>query len=124
MIIKGLLTPAETRPGPRRLAPDLRSGAWDARQGQLRQLAELDCGHRLVIARMRRSFYRDVAFRYPSGAPLALSFRACSPTASRSCSAVPRRRACHIPNFASSPFDTSSSFLRGGAVKPFDVCGA
>ena len=45
-----LLTPPETEPGLRRLAADLRSGAWDARHGHLRQLAELDCGHRLIVA--------------------------------------------------------------------------
>ncbi len=45
-----LLTLAETEPGLRRLAADLRSGAWDARHGHLRTLAQLDCGHRLIIA--------------------------------------------------------------------------
>ena len=56
-----LLTPAETAPGLRRLAADLRSGAWDARHGQLRQLARLDCGHRLVIARSSGSSPRTGA---------------------------------------------------------------
>lgn len=46
-----LLTPAETEPGLHRLAADLRSGAWDARHSHLRELTELDCGHRLIIAR-------------------------------------------------------------------------
>jgi hypothetical protein len=46
-----LLTPTETEPGLHRLAADLRSGAWDARHGHLRELTELDCGHRLIIAR-------------------------------------------------------------------------
>jgi len=45
-----LLTRAETEPGLRRLAADLRSGAWDAKHGHLRDLAELDCGHRMIIA--------------------------------------------------------------------------
>ncbi len=45
-----LLTPAEIEPGLRRLAADLRSGAWDARHGHLRTQAQLDCGHRLIIA--------------------------------------------------------------------------
>lgn len=45
-----LLSAAETEPGLRRLAADLASGAWDARHGRLRELDELDCGHRLIIA--------------------------------------------------------------------------
>ena len=45
-----LLTADETEPGLRRLAADIESGAWDARHGHLRDLAELDCGHRLIVA--------------------------------------------------------------------------
>jgi SAM-dependent methyltransferase len=45
-----LLDPAELEEGLRRLATDLTSGAWDARHGDLRQLAQYDCGQRLVIA--------------------------------------------------------------------------
>jgi SAM-dependent methyltransferase len=45
-----LLSAAETEPGLRRLAADLESGAWDASHGHLRRRAELDCGHRLIIA--------------------------------------------------------------------------
>jgi hypothetical protein len=32
------------------LAADLASGAWDARQGHLRALAEYDAGYRLAVA--------------------------------------------------------------------------
>lgn len=46
----GLLDEAEIRPGSRRLHADLRSGTWDARYGNLRQLGELDCGLRLIVA--------------------------------------------------------------------------
>ena len=46
----GLLDEAELRPGLTQLQADLRSGAWDARQGNLRQLGEYDCGLRLIIA--------------------------------------------------------------------------
>ena len=46
----GLLDEAELRPGLAQLQADLRSGAWDARQGNLRQLGEYDCGLRLIIA--------------------------------------------------------------------------
>lgn len=35
-----------------RLAQDLRSGAWDARYGHLRQLSELDVGLRLITAEL------------------------------------------------------------------------
>jgi hypothetical protein len=45
-----LLDEAEIRPGLQRLQADLRSGTWDARYGNLRQLGELDCGLRLIIA--------------------------------------------------------------------------
>ena len=45
-----LLTPPETEPGLRRLAADLESGAWDERHGHLRDLDELDCGHRLIVS--------------------------------------------------------------------------
>ncbi|HEY2575326.1 MAG TPA: class I SAM-dependent methyltransferase [Streptosporangiaceae bacterium] len=51
-----LLTDAERRPGLERLAADLASGAWQARHGNLADLAELDCGHRLLVAdRVTRS---------------------------------------------------------------------
>lgn len=46
----GLLDEAELRPGLQRLRADLRSGSWDARNGHLRHLGELDCGLRLIIA--------------------------------------------------------------------------
>jgi len=36
--------------GTERLRADLESGAWDARHGELRGLAELDLGYRLVVA--------------------------------------------------------------------------
>jgi SAM-dependent methyltransferase len=45
-----LLSDADTEPGLRRLTADLQSGAWDNQYGYLRDLDELDCGHRLVIA--------------------------------------------------------------------------
>jgi hypothetical protein len=35
----------------RAVAADLDSGAWDARNGPLRALAELDVGMRLVVTR-------------------------------------------------------------------------
>ena len=59
-------------------------------------------------------------------AALQMGFRGWpGPAASLSSrSAVPWRRACHIPYFAKSPLDTSSSFLRGGATKPLEVWGA
>ncbi|HEX4061896.1 MAG TPA: class I SAM-dependent methyltransferase [Streptosporangiaceae bacterium] len=47
-----LLTPEETEPGLRRLAADLESGGWDERHGHLRDLEELDCGHRLIVAEL------------------------------------------------------------------------
>ena len=37
-----------------RLKADLESGAWDRRYGDLRSLAELDLGHRLLIAEVAR----------------------------------------------------------------------
>jgi SAM-dependent methyltransferase len=37
-----------------RLEPDLASGAWDRRHGQLRFLPELNLGHRLLIAELDR----------------------------------------------------------------------
>ena len=46
----GLLTEAERRPGIDRLEADLASGAWQARHAVLREIDELDCGHRLVVA--------------------------------------------------------------------------
>jgi SAM-dependent methyltransferase len=45
-----LLDEAELIPGLQRLRADLRSGIWDARNGNLRQLEEFDCGLRLIIA--------------------------------------------------------------------------
>jgi SAM-dependent methyltransferase len=45
-----LLAPAEIEDGVRRLRTDLASGRWDERYGHLRELAELDTGHRLVVA--------------------------------------------------------------------------
>jgi SAM-dependent methyltransferase len=46
----GLLGPAEVETGLRRLAADLESGRWDERYGHLREMAELDTGHRLIVA--------------------------------------------------------------------------
>ncbi len=45
-----MLDPAEVDAGVSRLRADLASGRWDERHGHLRQLAELDTGHRLIIA--------------------------------------------------------------------------
>jgi hypothetical protein len=45
-----LLDEEEISPGLQQLRADLRSGTWDARHGNLRQLGELDCGLRLIIA--------------------------------------------------------------------------
>ena len=45
-----LRSKAEISPGLQQLQADLRSGVWDARNGRLRQLAEYDCGLRLIIA--------------------------------------------------------------------------
>jgi SAM-dependent methyltransferase len=45
-----LLDEAELIAGLRRLRADLRSGTWDARNGDLRQLGEFDCGLRLIVA--------------------------------------------------------------------------
>ena len=45
-----LLSDDEIEPGTARLRADLESGAWDARHGELRHLAEYDTGHRLVVA--------------------------------------------------------------------------
>jgi SAM-dependent methyltransferase len=44
------LSPAEVDRGVSRLRADLASGRWDERHGHLRRLAELDTGHRLIIA--------------------------------------------------------------------------
>ena len=44
------LEQTELEDGLARLAADLNTGAWDSRHGGLRQLAELDCGHRLIVA--------------------------------------------------------------------------
>ena len=43
------LDQADVRRGLDRLAADLRSGEWDRRYGELRDLEEFDCGHRLII---------------------------------------------------------------------------
>jgi SAM-dependent methyltransferase len=50
--ISGLarLAPEVRRRGTERLRADLESGAWDARHGHLRALAELDVGYRLIVA--------------------------------------------------------------------------
>lgn len=45
-----LLSPSDAERGTQRLRDDLRSGAWDARFGHLRELPELDLGYRLVVA--------------------------------------------------------------------------
>jgi hypothetical protein len=44
------LSPVEVDDGVSRLRADLASGRWDERHGHLRRLAELDTGHRLIIA--------------------------------------------------------------------------
>jgi SAM-dependent methyltransferase len=44
------LSEEERQPGIHRLGADLASGAWQARNGHLAELAELDCGHRLLVA--------------------------------------------------------------------------
>jgi len=45
-----LLDPAKVDAGVRQLRADLRSGVWQARNGHLRDLRELDCGLRLITA--------------------------------------------------------------------------
>jgi SAM-dependent methyltransferase len=45
-----MLTAAELEAGVSRLRDDLASGRWDERHGHLRELPELDTGHRLIIA--------------------------------------------------------------------------
>ena len=45
-----LLDETEIGPGLQQLQADLRSGTWDAHNGNLRQLGELDCGLRLIVA--------------------------------------------------------------------------
>jgi SAM-dependent methyltransferase len=45
------LEPALVAEGIARLRADLESGAWDARHGRLRTLAELDLGYRLLVSR-------------------------------------------------------------------------
>jgi len=45
-----LLDQAQVSAGVRRLRADLLSGLWDARNGSLRHLEELDCGLRLITA--------------------------------------------------------------------------
>jgi len=44
------LAPDALARGTERLRADLESGAWDARYGHLRTLAELDVGYRLIVA--------------------------------------------------------------------------
>lgn len=46
------MDPSHEQRAVRRLREDLRSGAWDARHGHLRALAELDAGLRLVVAEL------------------------------------------------------------------------
>jgi hypothetical protein len=41
---------AEAERGLERLRADLESGAWDERNGHLREAAELDVGLRLIVA--------------------------------------------------------------------------
>jgi SAM-dependent methyltransferase len=45
------MDPALVADGMARLRADLASGAWDARWGHLRELAELDVGYRLLVGR-------------------------------------------------------------------------
>jgi hypothetical protein len=44
----------ELAQGLERLKADLESGEWDRRYGQLRSLAELDLGHRIIVAEFAR----------------------------------------------------------------------
>jgi SAM-dependent methyltransferase len=46
----GLIDPATVKARLDRLADDLKSGAWDARHGELRKLDALDIGYRLLIS--------------------------------------------------------------------------
>lgn len=46
-----LLDATVVETGLRQLEDDLRSGAWDAKYGELRRLASLDVGYRLLVAR-------------------------------------------------------------------------
>lgn len=46
------LAPAVRARGTERLRRDLASGAWDARHGELRALAGMDLGYRLLVARV------------------------------------------------------------------------
>ena len=50
-----LIPQEEVEAGLRRLADDLKSGAWDSRHGTLRTLAEYDAGYRLIVAKEARS---------------------------------------------------------------------
>jgi ubiquinone/menaquinone biosynthesis C-methylase UbiE len=45
-----LMAEAEVEAGLRRLADDLKSGAWDSRHGALRELADYDAGYRFIVA--------------------------------------------------------------------------
>jgi hypothetical protein len=45
-----LLDPDLVAAGVEHLRADLESGEWDRRHGRLRELSELDCGYRLLIA--------------------------------------------------------------------------
>ena len=45
-----MLAPEVLARGTRQLRADLESGAWDARHGRLRALAELDVGYRVIVA--------------------------------------------------------------------------
>ncbi len=47
-----LVDPAAVDDGIARLRRDLETGVWDARHGQLRGLAKLDTGHRIVVSDM------------------------------------------------------------------------
>lgn len=46
-----LIEPAVVEAGLQQLEDDLRSGAWDAKYGELRRLASFDVGYRLLVAR-------------------------------------------------------------------------
>ncbi len=50
MSFTAVLDPGDLRAGVDALAADLASGRWDHRHGNLRELAELDVGYRLVVA--------------------------------------------------------------------------
>jgi SAM-dependent methyltransferase len=53
------LTEEQRRAGSERLAADLASGAWDERNGHLRELDELDAGLRIVSSRLQEGSIQE-----------------------------------------------------------------